>query len=426
MNRESVLINLDDRPLAWLAGAQAARLQRHVLAPGNSLGVNPGAPRIDGHGDRLCLVIGGQPGQPLLASGFSWVTCHLPGVRWPAGSPGYIDGIVTITARGRGYARTNLGGLAARLEESGIHYIQSTPAPTKCRYTEPSQALHADTIGVFAVTGEDGETVSVQMRDLRAGIRSTEEPASARWRWAWPRSACLPASGPGCGVDMRIEMGRRAGCRWTWTSPMAGPRLPGSGALPTLVHTGETAVPLTRARSTPARRRSRPRPARRSGGPGPARYSRAGAAAHPARQRVLDPEPFADQLADLGQRPALIGPAPSGRVGGQHCLRLAQLGPACTGPRRRPWRPAPASRRWPAPAATGSPTSATSGTAGPPPGRWCRPRSAPPRPAAPVRGGPVLRRSARRHRGSSWFRHSALRRPSPEPVPPQLKIFFRR
>jgi Peptidase_C39 like family len=39
-------------------------------------------------------------------------------------------------------------------------------------------------------------------------------------------------------------------------------------------------------------------------------------------------------------------------------------------------------------------------------------------------GGPVLRRSGRRHRDSSWFRHSADARPSPEPVTPPLKIFF--
>ena len=40
-------------------------------------------------------------------------------------------------------------------------------------------------------------------------------------------------------------------------------------------------------------------------------------------------------------------------------------------------------------------------------------------------GGPVLRRSVRRHRGTSWFRHSALRRPSPELVPPAEDSFRR-
>jgi sodium/hydrogen exchanger family protein len=72
-----------------------------------------------------------------------------------------------------------------------------------------------------------------------------------------------------------------------------------------------------------------------------------------------------------------------------------------------PWTLAPASRLPPAPAATGSPTSATPGTSGPPPGPRPRPRSAPPRPAAPAHGGPVLQRSARRHRGTSSFWHSA-------------------
>lgn len=105
----------------------------------DSLGVDPGPPqspwrhiartwfeqRITGHQDWCCLVIGGAPGEPLLASGIAWVTYHLPGPQWPDGRRGYIDGMVTdIAARGRGYARTILGGLVAWLEESGIQYIQ--------------------------------------------------------------------------------------------------------------------------------------------------------------------------------------------------------------------------------------------------------------------------------------------------------------
>jgi hypothetical protein len=43
-------------------------------------------------------------------------------------------------------------------------------------------------------------------------------------------------------------------------------------------------------------------------------------------QRVVHPEPLLDQLADPGQRPALVLPAPRGRAGIQHRLQLAQLG----------------------------------------------------------------------------------------------------
>ena len=155
-------------------------------------------------------------------------------------------------------------------------------------------------------------------------------------------------------------------------------------------------------------------------------FQRSGAAAHPARP-ACSPSRTA---RGPGRRSAAssTGPASPRRPGRRPApppARATGRGSACAGPRPRPRRPAPASRRLPAPAATGSPTSVTPGTAGPPPGRWCRPRSAQQRPAASASGGPVLRRSARRHRGTSWFRQSALRRPSPEPVPPRLKIFFR-
>jgi GNAT superfamily N-acetyltransferase len=124
----------------------------------DSLDVDPGPPqspwrhiapkwfeqRITGHEDWLCLVIGGAPGEPLLASGIAWVTYHLPGPQWPDGRRGYIDGMVTdISARGRGYARTILGGLVAWLEESGIHYIQlhasrdAMPVYKSAGFTDP-------------------------------------------------------------------------------------------------------------------------------------------------------------------------------------------------------------------------------------------------------------------------------------------------
>jgi hypothetical protein len=75
-------------------------------------------------------VIGSKPGGPLLATGMDSVTYHLPGPQWPDGRRGYIDGMVTdITARGRGHARTILGGLVAWLEESGIHFIQLHASP---------------------------------------------------------------------------------------------------------------------------------------------------------------------------------------------------------------------------------------------------------------------------------------------------------
>ena len=122
-------------------------------------------------------------------------------------------------------------------------------------------------------------------------------------------------------------------------------------------------------------------------------------------------------LSDPRQRPALILiPPPGRRAGIQHRLQLAHLsrGRVCTAPRPPPWRPAPPGHRPPAPAATGSPTSATPGTAGPPPGRWPRPRSTPRLPAAPAPGGPAPPRPARHHRDTSCLRHTApQRQPSP-------------
>ena len=85
-------------------------------------------------------------------------------------------------------------------------------------------------------------------------------------------------------------------------------------------------------------------------------------------QRVIHPEPLAHQLADPGQRPALILPALGGRTRVHHRLQLAQLdrGQLAPGP-ARPLEASACSRRRPAPAATGSLTSATPGTVSRPP-----------------------------------------------------------
>jgi len=83
-------------------------------------------------------------------------------------------------------------------------------------------------------------------------------------------------------------------------------------------------------------------------------------------QRVALPEPGPDHLRDPGQRPALIippGTRPTRRPAPCPARAAAQRS-ACTSPRPRLWRPAPYGHQQPAPAATGSPTSATPGTAG--------------------------------------------------------------
>ncbi|MEU3908168.1 GNAT family N-acetyltransferase [Streptomyces goshikiensis] len=112
------------------------RLRAVALA---SLGVDPGPAdspwretadgwfreRITARTDLRCLVVGGAPGEPLLATGMAWVTYHLPSPRWTDGRRGYLDGIVTDeTARGRGHGRRIVDGLVSWLNDSGIHYIQ--------------------------------------------------------------------------------------------------------------------------------------------------------------------------------------------------------------------------------------------------------------------------------------------------------------
>ncbi|MCX5381351.1 GNAT family N-acetyltransferase [Streptomyces sp. NBC_00091] len=112
------------------------RLRAVALA---SLGVDPGAgdapwrdvadgwfrERLTGRPDVHCLVVGGAPGQPLLATGMAWVTYHLPSPRWTDGRRGYLDAIVTDeAARGRGHGRRIVDGLVAWLNGIGIHYVQ--------------------------------------------------------------------------------------------------------------------------------------------------------------------------------------------------------------------------------------------------------------------------------------------------------------
>ncbi|MBT2407374.1 MULTISPECIES: GNAT family N-acetyltransferase [unclassified Streptomyces] len=105
----------------------------------DSLGVDPGpadaawrqtaydwfGERMGGRADVHCLVVGGAPGEPLLATGMAWVTYHLPSPQWTDGRRGYLDGIVTDeAARGRGHGRRIVDGLVAWLNDTGIHYIQ--------------------------------------------------------------------------------------------------------------------------------------------------------------------------------------------------------------------------------------------------------------------------------------------------------------
>ncbi|UQX03911.1 GNAT family N-acetyltransferase [Streptomyces sp. RerS4] len=81
--------------------------------------------RLTDRPDVHCLVVGGAPGEPLLATGMAWVTYHLPNPGRPDGRRGYLDAIVTDeAARGRGHGRRIVDGLVAWLEGIGIHHVQ--------------------------------------------------------------------------------------------------------------------------------------------------------------------------------------------------------------------------------------------------------------------------------------------------------------
>ncbi|MER6444536.1 GNAT family N-acetyltransferase [Streptomyces venezuelae] len=112
------------------------RLRAVALA---ALGVDPGPADaawrqvartwfLDRVGERpgmRCLVVGGAPGEPLLATGMAWVTHHLPSPRWTDGRRGYLDGIVTdASARGRGHGRRIVDALVGWLDGIGVHYVQ--------------------------------------------------------------------------------------------------------------------------------------------------------------------------------------------------------------------------------------------------------------------------------------------------------------
>ncbi|MGW0748789.1 GNAT family N-acetyltransferase [Streptomyces sp. NPDC002587] len=112
------------------------RLRAVALA---SLGMDPGpadaawretaenwfAERAGERPGMRCLVVGGAPGEPLLATGMAWVTYHLRGPRRTDGRRGYLDGIVTDgPARGRDHGRAAVEGLVGWLESIGIGYVQ--------------------------------------------------------------------------------------------------------------------------------------------------------------------------------------------------------------------------------------------------------------------------------------------------------------
>jgi trans-2,3-dihydro-3-hydroxyanthranilate isomerase len=106
-------------------------------------------------------------------------------------------------------ADTGLRHLLVPVQDvAGLAVLPMAPAGI----AELSMALHVDTVGVFAVTGEDGETVSVQMRDLCAGIGATEEPASgttsAALAFGLAEAGLLTSIRARLRVDMGIEMGR--------------------------------------------------------------------------------------------------------------------------------------------------------------------------------------------------------------------------
>ncbi|MFE2150494.1 GNAT family N-acetyltransferase [Streptomyces lavendulae] len=127
---------MQPRPAEVADVPELVRLRAVAL---DSLGTDPGpadAPwreaahgwfleRLTGRSDVYCLVVGGAPGEPLLATGMAWITHHLPGPRRPDGRRGYLDGIVTdTTARGQGHGRRIVDALVALLGGLGIRHVQ--------------------------------------------------------------------------------------------------------------------------------------------------------------------------------------------------------------------------------------------------------------------------------------------------------------
>ncbi|MDH6132832.1 GNAT superfamily N-acetyltransferase [Kitasatospora sp. MAA4] len=81
--------------------------------------------RVGRRADWECFVVGGAPGEPLVAAGMAWVTYHLPSPVRLDGRRGYIDGMVTDgSARGQGHAGRIVGELVGWLGELGVRFVQ--------------------------------------------------------------------------------------------------------------------------------------------------------------------------------------------------------------------------------------------------------------------------------------------------------------
>ncbi|WP_424215173.1 GNAT family N-acetyltransferase [Streptomyces sp. BI20] len=115
---------------------ELVRLRGVALA---ALGVDPGpadapwraaaaewfAVRIGHRADWACRVVGGAPGEPLLATGAAWLTHHLPHPGRLDGVRGYLDAIVTDEpARGRGHGARIVTELVAWLAGLGVELVQ--------------------------------------------------------------------------------------------------------------------------------------------------------------------------------------------------------------------------------------------------------------------------------------------------------------
>src|SRR6266545_1634794 len=106
-----------------------------------------------------------------------------------------------------------------------------------------SRALKVDTVGVFALVGEDRDGVRVRMRDLCAGIGAAEEPASGTTTgslgFALADAAVLNMDRPHLRVEMGVEMGRPSRLSVTWDFADGRPTLARLRGFADLVLTGE-------------------------------------------------------------------------------------------------------------------------------------------------------------------------------------------